>query len=401
MKTYQCHVCRSEAVRPLLDLGNQALCNRFLLAKDQQETAFPMTICQCGNCGLVQIAEPVSPTELRPRFDWISYNEQEGHLDDMVERLGNLPGLTIQSQVGAMSFKDDTTVDRLRKKGFNHAWRLDPPTDLEITDPNAGLETIQGCMTPERAQVIASQRGKSDLLIVRHILEHAHRPHQFGAALRELVRPEGYLVFEVPDCAPALQRHDYTMPWEEHIVYYTPETFQRSLSVLGFSPLHFHCYPYANENSLIAIVQPGKPGQVTGAADTTTARAYADDFPKYRERVLETLKRFREREGKIAIFGAGHLSCAWVNFMQLHDYIEFFVDDHPKKRGLFMPGSRLPIRASASLLEENIKLCLLSLSPESEAKVIGKNQLFLTNGGSFASIFPGKPNSFSLTKSGR
>lgn len=398
MKTYQCHVCRSEAVRPLLELGNQALCNRFLLAKEQEEPVFPLTIDQCVECGLVQIAEPVSSAELRPRFDWITYNEQEGHLDDLVERICKLPGLTTQSRVGAMSFKDDTTVERLKRKGFSHSWRLDPLADLGITELNAGLETTQAYMTPERAQAIVSQRGKLDLLIVRHILEHAHRPQQFATALRELVQPEGYLVFEVPDCAPALERHDYTMPWEEHIVYYTPETFQQSLPVLGFSSLHYHCYPYANENSLIGIVRPGKPSHITGAADTATARAYADDFQKYRGQVLETLKRFRENEGKIAIFGAGHLSCAWVNFMRLQDYIEFCVDDHPKKRGLFMPGSRLPIHASASLLKENIKLCLLSLSPESEVKVIGKNQDFLNNGGSFASIFPGKPNSLSLTK---
>ena len=58
-----------------------------------------------------------------------------------------------------------------------------------------------------------------------------------------------------------------------------------------------------------------------------------------------------------------------------------------------MPGSRLAIRALASLLEEEVKLCLLSLSPESEAKVVAKNQAFLERGGSFASIFPVKLNS--------
>lgn len=86
--------------------------------------------------------------------------------------------------------------------------------------------------------------------------------------------------------------------------------------------------------------------------------------------------------------GAGHLCCAFVSFLNLDNYFEFVVDDNPHKQGLFMPSSHLPIYKSAALLENEIKLCLLSLSPDSEAKVVQKNQAFLQRGGTFHSIFP-------------
>ena len=88
------------------------------------------------------------------------------------------------------------------------------------------------------------------------------------------------------------------------------------------------------------------------------------------------------------MLGAGHLCCAFVTFLQLQDYFEFVIDDNPNKQGLFMPGSRLPIYPSTALLEQDIKLCLLSLSPDSETKVVQKNQEFVEKGGTFASIFP-------------
>ena len=47
----------------------------------------------------------------------------------------------------------------------------------------------------------------------------------------------------------------------------------------------------------------------------------------------------------------------------------------------------------SKLLERNVKVCLLSLSPDSEAKVMQKNQGYLDRGGVFASIFPGRSNS--------
>ncbi len=53
-----------------------------------------------------------------------------------------------------------------------------------------------------------------------------------------------------------------------------------------------------------------------------------------------------------------------------------------------MPGSRLAIEQSSALLERGIKLCLLSLSPESETKVVCRNQAFIEQGGAFFSIYP-------------
>lgn len=56
-----------------------------------------------------------------------------------------------------------------------------------------------------------------------------------------------------------------------------------------------------------------------------------------------------------------------------------------------MPGSRLPIVGSAVLYSEKIDLCLLSLSPESEAKVLAKRQDYVDAGGVFRSMFSLSP----------
>src|SRR5438876_12285474 len=74
-----CHVCGSDRVETLLDFGAQALSNRFL-AEPQGEALFPFVLGQCAQCGMIQIPNPIPPAELKARFDWIRYNEQEGHL---------------------------------------------------------------------------------------------------------------------------------------------------------------------------------------------------------------------------------------------------------------------------------------------------------------------------------
>lgn len=397
-----CHLCAADKVTRFLDCRMQPVCNRFLASPTEDEFKHPMIMGQCEACGLVQIINPVPARELLPQYDWITYNEPEGHLDELAEIVGNLPGLTRESAICGISFKDDSTLRRLKQRGFERTWRIDPAADLGIGDRAAGVETIQDRLTSEAANKIARKYGAPDVVIVRHILEHAHDPLGFMRVLGQLVNPEGYVVFEAPDCTLSLEKYDYTTLWEEHIVYFTPETFRHCFGFGGFSLVRFECYPYPYENSLIGIVQPRKgidPGRLSISvleAEKSRALAFSQGLTKQRAVLTSFFSEYRKSQGDIAVFGAGHLACAFINLMELKDYIEFVVDDHPNKAGLFMPGSRLPILGSAALLDGKIKLCLLSLSPESEGKVIQRNQIFIQRGGTFASIFPASKNALQM-----
>lgn len=395
-----CLACPSPAVGTLLDLGHQALSNRFLSTPDETEETFPLALGQCPQCGLIQCLQPAPPAQLRARFDWIRYNEAEGHLDEWVSRITQLPGVNRSTVIGAVSFKDDSTLDRLRALGFDQTWRLDLTADFGVEDPCASLETIQEQLTPARASDIAARRGQADVLIVRHILEHAHNPRRFVHALRQLVTPTGYLLFEVPDCTPALTRGDYTMPWEEHVAYYTPDLFADGLARHGFSIRQLACHPYANENSLVALVQPESrtaPEPVPNPALPSLLQlgaAYAARFEARSHQTREALHHLRPGHAPVAVFGAGHLSCAWIQFLKLAQLVDFIVDDHPRKQGLYLPGSRLAIRPSSDLIDRGVRTCLSTLNAESEARVMARQKAFLDRGGTFASIFPDRPNSF-------
>ena len=361
-----------------------------------------MVIEQCDACRLVQISNPVPAIELLPHYDWITYNEPEGHLDHLVEIISNLPGLTRDSAICGISFKDDSTLMRLANLGFGRTWRIDPESNLGISDSIAGVETIQDRLTPETANMIAQKHGVSDVIIVRHILEHAHDALNFLGALKKLVNPDGYIVFEVPDCARGLEKCDYNLIWEEHVLYFTPETFRHCLAVGGFSLVHFECYPYPLEDSIVGIAQlqnqkmPFSMSEDFLRKEKSGAEAYFRGLPESRDKFKKLFSEYQRNEGKIALFGAGHLACTFVNLLDVKNYIEFIVDDSPNKRGLFMPGSRLPIYESAVLVEQDIKLCLLSVAPQSEDKVIGNNQLFLERGGAFSSIFPASQHALQI-----
>jgi hypothetical protein len=398
---HNCVVCHLAGVETLIDFGPQALSNRFLSSAREQEVRFPFALGQCPSCGVMQFLQAIGPEELKPRFDWISYREPERHLDGLVQRICELPGITPASAIAGVSFKDDSTLERFRARGFTRIWRLDPREDLGVDDRRAGLETITARLSRATAEHAVGRHGPADVLVARHILEHSPTPGQFLIATRTLLKTPGYLVLEVPDCSPAVQHGDYTMTWEEHILYFTPATFRQCLATWDLSLIHCACHDYGHENSLVTIVQAGcrKRETVDGAAlkaSLRSGREYADAWPQVRDRVRQMLSQRTREQGPVAVFGAGHLSCAWINYLGLDRFLAFVVDDHPDKQGLFMPGSRLSIRGTSELQHQGIKLCLTGLNAASEATVAAANQAYLVNGGAFASIFPGRQNSFTM-----
>lgn len=391
MKT--CHLCTAPQVETLIDFGQQPICNRFSNTVREAEATFPMLLEQCQACGLVQTTQPVPAAELSPLVDWVTYNEPEGHLDTVADKIAALPGLTRASIFGAISFKDDTLLRRMRERGFASTWRLDPKADFGINEPGVGVEAIQDRLTPAAARPIAAAHGRADVLLARHIFEHTHQPARFAAALKELTKPGGYVLMEVPDCERALGLCDYSTLWEEHVLYFTPVTFRQSFGQCGFSLISFDCYPYTLENSLMGIGRVesevhAKPPQDVLDGETKRAQHFSRSLAGSAERYRRFLADFARTRGPVAIFGGGHLACTFINLLGLKEYIEFVVDDHPRKRGLYMPGSRLPIMGSSALVERGIKLALLTVAVESEDKVIQRNQAFAQAAGAFASIFP-------------
>ncbi|MGN6579997.1 MAG: sugar phosphate nucleotidyltransferase [Bordetella sp.] len=385
-----CIGCQRKAVRNLLELGSQPPSNRFYTDADQQCDAHKLTLGQCASCGLVQLVDPMPIDMVRSHYSWISYNEPENHLDTMVDRLIKTLDLDANSRIVGLTYQDDSTLFRFKRLGFENIYRYETTSDLGITDPMAGLETIQSVMTPALAAQLAQRRGLADVLFVRRVLDHAHAPREFLEALKKLVSPNGFIVLETPGCTKFLGACDYTFIWEEHISYFTLATLNRLLTSASLSPVESFAYPSQLEDSLVAITRPiaGNTAEYQPLyPDLDLGSQFAAKFAQIRARVRGDLEKLRQEGKRVVVFGAGHLAAKFLNFFELADLVECVIDDNPNKLGMRMPGSGLIIRSSSILLDEKIDLCLLSLSPESEKGIIAAKHDYLVRGGIFRSIF--------------
>jgi SAM-dependent methyltransferase len=401
----RCLGCGSDRAHVVLDLGPQPPSNRFLRSAGEAAPVHPLRVAQCECCGLVQLADPMPVDMVRSRFEWLTYNEPEGHLDRLVDRLAErmaaqaCDGLAWRAgppDVLGVTYKDDSTLARLARRGLGGTRRLDPAADLDVHDPLASLETFQQALTPARARALAERHGRADVVVARHILEHAHDPAAFLDACCELARPGGLVVFEVPDSSTFLEACDYSFLWEEHVCYFTPATLQALLAARGLQAVETLVYPYALEHSINAIVVNRRGVAHAPAADQAElarGRRFAQGFERRRADCRRAIEALKVGGARVAAFGAGHLAAKFVNFNGVADLLDGVVDDNPNKQHLFMPGSRLPIVGSSLLADASLGACLMSLSPESEQKVVAAQKPFVARGGLLLSMFACSPRS--------
>ncbi len=370
-----CLLCGQPGVQPVLELGPQPICNRFR-SPGEAEERFELSLGQCSQCGTGQLTAGPGALELTPRFDWVTYTEPEEHLDDLAEQIASR--LPIEAPVLGLTYKDDSWLDRMRTRGFR-CERLDPVGDLGLAGA-PGLESLQAALTPENARTVAARRGRSQVVIGRHIFEHSFAPGVFLAAAAELLEPSGWLLLEVPDCSRQLEHGDYTMIWEDHRLYFTEETFQRGPSWHGFTLEWFRRYPLALEDSLVAAFRrqaTSPPTSPAGPDFGPFGRAFAERRQGIRSRLAEL--------GPAALLGSGHLACSWVNYMDVSSQLVLVVDDNPHKQGLLFPGTDLVIAPSSALAQTTARCCVLGVPPQSEDRVIERNAAY---SGEFRSLFP-------------
>jgi hypothetical protein len=389
-----CTLCHGVDLQTMIDFGLQPPSNRFVKSDplEQDPETHLLALGYCQDCGTAQLTARMPVEAIRPPYAWLSYNEPEGHLDDVAAQLAQLPQIGTQSRILGITYKDQSTIDRLANLQLPHGACISEQ-DFGFTDGHFGLETIQQLLrNPEIIIKMKEKYGVANILLMRHIIEHTDNAAELLTSVKGLLAPDGYLVLELPDSAQIFENANHAFIWEEHISYYTEQSLTTLAKTVNAEIAWFQRYQYPYEDSLVVALRflssPTQPS--THKLETSTQeklKKFGHDLEVAKQQWRKTLLRYKMQGEKIAIFGAGHLAVKFINFLQLSDLIDCVIDDNPNKTGMKMPGSLLPILPSAELTNNRIGVCISTLSPESEIKVRHKLSAYFDNGGVWLSAF--------------
>jgi SAM-dependent methyltransferase len=385
-------ICRScnASVEFLLDFGNQPIVNN-LQVEPGVVPKFPIEVGGCSYCGLVQILNPIDPAEFYTNYANASSVKREPHLEKLIEKLESL--LPKNAKIIDVGCNDGKFLSRLRESGFNDLHGLEPTKNMSERAINAGFGVFNSYLDSAKSREIVAETGLFDCVTLRQVLEHIENLSDFGVALRNLLKPNGLLVIEVPDAQSHFDLPDFAL-WEEHINDFSLGSLKHFLRQHGLEVIDSYKTQFSGVclTVLSRLVDTRSVDVEPVSQIVDSFRKWAKCFDPFRSQVQAELQYFASRDLPIALYGVGSRSSFFLNVTRSMGNISFAIDDDPAKQGKYLPGTEILIRSRENgfkLLKEN-SLVLLGVNGENEKKLL--SEISPQNKWVFKSILPPSEN---------
>ena len=327
------------------------------------------------------------------KHDWITCFEPEDHLDDLNEIISKENSKRKEAIIYGYSFKDDSLLERIKKVSLkkNLNYKIKKSKELGLPQKGACLNKLINFSKSSNFKKISEDEGKCDILIMRHVIEHFWNLEEALQAVKFLLKEDGYIIFEVPDCEEAFKNNQTTIIWEEHFSYFTKKTLYSTLIFNGFIVEKTLRYKNGLEDSLIFFSKPSTknnlPKEKLSNLVIENKKIIKNFFNDIYEKKRYLKNLFKSiKDNKIILFGAGHHASTFVNFNECENFIDFVIDDNINKQNKYLSGTNLMIFRKAILKDLTNPHIFLTTNPENQSS-INKKILELNPSAKIFSIF--------------
>jgi 2-polyprenyl-3-methyl-5-hydroxy-6-metoxy-1,4-benzoquinol methylase len=362
-----CRLCGVKLHRSLLDLGNQPLANRTVVAGSPDEPAYPLHARICDNCKLVQIADVAPPGSVAAPHAWLSstfaaHVQQAGRYAATMRKTLSLGANSLVIEIGS---NDGYLLRHFHIAGIP-VLGIDPARNAASAAERLGIQTEIGQFNTGIAMEIAVRRGRADLLVANHVLHHAPDLFDFAAGCACLLRPNGVLTLQVPHLLSLIQKVQFDAFRHDSFVYLSLQVLERVLRSVGLRVFDAEREP-DHGGSLrihachVITANPPRPGlKAVRMAEAFAEQDRRDLYAGFSDRVAaacEDIRGFLQNKRaagrRVAAFGAAARGNTLLNACAITtDMVSCVADLDPAKHGRSLPGSRIPIVSLDALMRD-------------------------------------------------
>lgn len=346
MKGSPCRLCGDKRLQEVLFIPKAPGNIERLLDKSALDSDKPIEfrVYRCSECGHIQLAEALANDYYEEYLMTHSHAAkmrefQKKQAKAFTERF-RLNG----KKVFEAGCGDGQFSSVLRDLGCE-VTANEPSAKAREACEKKGLATTGGYVTEGSFQHL---HGSFDAVIARQVLEHVPQPNDFIRGLRELLKPQGVGLIEVPSLEQALEHDRFFDFFPDHLSYFSSDALTHLLSRNGFDIVK------------IFRTMDGEYNEVW------FKRKEQPDFSRLQGAVNSISGSFRaflekeSRQGRrVAIWGAGAkgvLTLASVDTSA----VAYLIDTDPVKHGRFTPVSHLQVHPPEMLPEDPVNTVIIT-----------------------------------------
>lgn len=329
-----CRVCSGTFfTTPLLRYANmpKAAQNFPDAAALAGETGVDLEVCQCANCGLVQLSnEPVPYYREVIRAAAVSDVIQQAKTQQFAQFIAThaLHGKKIlEVGCGRGEFLSLLPSHDVMACGLEYS-------ESAVAEcAKNGLRVSRGYPDQNTG---ALENGPFDAFLLLMFLEHMPKPNAALRTIHDNLADNAVGLVEVPNFDLVLRKKLFSEFIGDHLLYFTGETLRTTLQINGFEVVE--CHEVRDEYVLSVVVQKRRRLDISH---------FHDDQEKITADITAYLSRFTAK--RVAVWGAGHQALAIIALTGIADQIRYVVDSAPFKQGRYTPATHLPIVAPETL----------------------------------------------------
>jgi len=362
-----CRFCGVALKNTFVDLGAMPPANYYLRPEDMQraEPYYPLHAFVCEDCKLVQLEEIQTPEQLFSDYAYFSsfskswLDHTRSYVDEMIARFD----LNSDSSIIEVASNDGYLLQFFKKKRIP-VLGIEPAANVARAAKARGIPTLVKFFGVGLARNIVSGGNQADLLIGNNVLAHVPDINDFVGGLKTLLKPEGVITIEFPHLLRLMTLNQFDTIYHEHYSYLSFLTVERIFAHHGITlvdvqelPTHggslriFGRHTGVEEPSERVIAMRKKETKA-GLHEVATYEGFAERVKHIKRQLLEFLIEAKEQGKSIVGYGAPAKGNTLLNYCGIrNDFLDYTVDLSPHKQGMFLPGSRLPIKAPEAIFE--------------------------------------------------
>ena len=344
-----CISCNSSFSNQQFKIGNHFKCSEFFNYKFPLKCAkkYKLNLVFCKRCNLIQFKNPINYLNLLPKFKWMVNKEEDKYHPDFVKILLKKKILSKKFEILGISNYDKKLLSSLENYGYRKTKLLNLKNHLNIkTRFNYRQEIIQKNLSENSAKVFLKRNKKVDLIVCSKLIEHTQNIRQVFSFFKKILKKNGLIIIDVPDSKKSLVQGNISMIWEEHISYFTNKSLHNTLVINGFKKILSKTFFFKQENNLVFFYKKNEVKSYPNKLlkEKNLIMKFKIKVKNYKKRIENILQTFKERKYFNVVYGAGHNSVAFINYLKLGKYFSYIVDDDENKKNLKLYGSNLEVK---------------------------------------------------------
>ena len=347
----------------VVDLGTSPLCESYPDAEqvDGMEPFYPLHVCVCHECLLVQLDQYVSAEAIFTEYAYFSSYSTSWlrHAADYTEMIVARLGLDSDSYVVELASNDGYLLQYFVARGIP-CLGIEPAANVARVAIERGVPTEVTFFDEMQAKVMAADGRLADLVVCKNVLAQIPDLNSFVAGIDLILKPGGTVTVEFPHLMRLLDGNQFDTIYHEHFSYFSllsaESVFARhGMTIFDVEELWTHggslrVYARHVEDDARPVTDRLRAlralEEARGYREIETYTAFEEQVRETKRKLLELLIALKRSGHTIVGYGAPGKGNTLLNYCGIRtDFIEFTVDRNPYKQGRFLPGTHIPIYA--------------------------------------------------------